>query len=169
MKMLVHLAWILALLMAAQGCNWFSQYRLVSKEYGFSVEFPEKPIEQPDTNYQGLPKSLWSVERDSSKEFYSAEATSYKEALQPRENWIPNQEALGAFGIRVTDSKRFSLHAAANGREVPAIATRAKQLSTGDVVESIYVVDGKTLISITARTRDEQQREKFLKSLTLLR
>jgi hypothetical protein len=169
MKPLVRLLWTVPLLFLLYGCDRFTRFRLVSQEYGFSVGFPEKPVEHSDTNYQGLPKSLWTVERDASTEFYSAEATSYKEALNPSENWIPDQELLGSVGIQITDHKRFKLRAASNGREVPAIATTAKQLSTGAILSSIYIVDGRTLISITARTNDERQKAEFLESLRLLR
>lgn len=63
----------------------------------------------------------------------------------------------------------FKLRAASTGREVLAIATTARQALSGDIIRSIYVVDGSTLISVTARTADEQRRDAFLKSLTLLR
>jgi hypothetical protein len=151
------------------ACGLFSRYRLVSEEYGSSVEFPEKPIKQSTENYQGLPKSLWTVEKDSSKEFFSAEATSYKEPLNPAPNWIPNREALSSVPIQITETRHFKLRTAASGREVLAIATTAKQALTGEPLSSIYVVDGRTLISITARTTDDRRRVAFLESLTLLR
>ena len=116
MKTLVRVIWIVPLLMAMCGCDRLSRYRLVSEEYGFSVEFPEKPSEQTDTNFQRLPKSLWTVKRDSRKEFYGAEATSYKEALNPRENWIPDQEALAALGIGITERQGFRLIACGSNR-----------------------------------------------------
>jgi hypothetical protein len=169
MKTLVRLFWTVPLLFALGACDLLTRGRLVSEEYRFSVEFPEKPIEQSSTNYQGLPKKLWTVERDSSKEFFSAEATSYKEPLNPAQNWVPNREGLSSVGIQITESKRFKLRAAATGREVLAIATTAKQALTGATLSSIYVVDGRTLISITARTEDERRRTVFLESLTLLR
>jgi hypothetical protein len=169
MKTLVRLLWTVPLLFAVGACGLFSRYRLVSEEYGFSVEFPEKPIKQSSENYQGLPKSLWTVEKDSSKEFFSAEATSYKEPLNPAPNWIPNREALSSVQIQITETRRFKLRTAASGREVLAIATTAKQALTGEPLSSIYVVDGRTLISITARTTDDRRRAAFLESLTLLR
>jgi len=70
--------------------------------------------------------------------------------------------------IQITESKRFTLRAVSTGREVPAIATTAKQVSTGAWQSSIYIVDGRTLISVTART-NEQHQAAFLNSLTLLR
>lgn len=169
MKAEVRLLWLLPLLLAVGACGWFGRYRLVSKEYGFSVEFPERPIEQRSQNYQGLPKSLWSVERDSSKEFFSAEATTYKEPLNPAPNWIPNRENLSSVYIQIIESRRFKLRAAGTGREVLAIATIARQPLTADMLSSIYVVDGRTLISITARTANPRRRTAFLESLTLLR
>jgi len=61
------------------------------------------------------------------------------------------------------------LPAAASGREVPAIATTAKQSTSGDTLSSIYIVDGRTLISITARSKDEHAIARFLMSLKVLR
>ena len=159
---------ILPLLLASSGCGLLTRYQLVSEEYGFSVEFPERPTEESSKNYQGLPKSLWTLERASAKEFFSAEATSYKEPLDPAPNWIPNREALASVQIQITSSRRFKLRAK-SGREVLAIATTAKKALTGDLLSSIYVVDGRTLISITAITPDERRRAAFLDSLALLR
>jgi hypothetical protein len=169
MKTLVRLLWTVPQLFAVGACGLFSRYRLVSEEYGFSVEFPAKPIKPSSENYQGLPKSLWTVEKDSSKEFFSAEATSYKEPLNPAPNWIPNSEALSSVQIQITETRLFKLRTAASGREVLAIATTAKQALTGEPLSPIYVVDGRTLISITARTTDDRRRAAFLESLTLLR
>src|SRR5215472_11956356 len=154
---------ILPLLLAFGGCDLLTRYRLVSEEYGFSVEFPERPTLQSSNNYQGLPKSLWILERGSAKEFFSAEATSYKEPLNPAPNWIPNREMLSSVQIQITDSRRFKLRAP-SGREVLAIATTAKKTLTGDLLSSIYIVDGRTLISITARTPNERRRAAFLDS-----
>jgi hypothetical protein len=169
MKTLGRLLWTLPLLFALGACGLFSRYRLVSDEYGFAVEFPEKPLEQSSKNYQGLPKSLWTVERDSSKEFFSAEATSYKEPLNPAPNWIPNRENLSSVQIQITESRRFRMRTKASGREVLAIATTARHTLTGEPLSSIYVVDGRTLISVTARTTNDRRRTAFLESFTLLR
>jgi len=169
MKALARMLCTLPFLFAQHACDRPSRYRLVSETYGFSVEFPEKPIEQSDMNYQGLPKSLWTVERDAKKEFYSTEVTTYREALRPSPIWIPGQELLSSVNIQITESKRFTLRAVSTGREVPAIATTAKQVSTGAWQSSIYIVDGRTLISVTARTNDKQHQAAFLNSLTLLR
>ena len=84
----------LTLVLAVCACSGFGCYRLVSENYGFSVQFPDKPAEQTKTNYQGLPENLWTLERDSSQEFFSAEATTYREPLDPAPNWIPNRENL---------------------------------------------------------------------------
>jgi hypothetical protein len=73
-------------------------------------------------------------------------------ACQRIVNWIPGQELLSSVNIQITESKRFTLRAVSTGREVPAIATTAKQVSTGAWQSSIYIVDGRTLISVTART-----------------
>ena len=169
MKIQIRLFWTVPLLLALGACSLFTGHRLVSQKYGFSVEFPEKPMEQSSTNYQGLPKSLWTVERDSSKEFFSAEATSYKEPLNPAPSWIPGREEFAGVDIQITESRRFTLRAKGTGREVLAIATTARQALTGATLSSIYVVDGRTLISITARTANEWRRAAFLDSLTLLR
>ena|ERR1700731_2955479 len=169
MKALARVLCTLPFLFAQHACDRPSRYRLVSETYGFSVEFPEKPIEQSDMNYQGLPKSLWTVERDAKKEFYSTEVTNYREALRPSPIWIPGQELLSSVNIQITESNRFTLCAVSTGREAPAIATTAKQVSTGAWQSSIYIVDGRTLISVTARTNDKQHQAAFLNSLTLLR
>ncbi len=137
------------LLLTLCGCSG-SHYRLVSKEYGFSVDFPEKPIEQSLTNSQGLPKILWSVLSDDPKEFYSAEATNYKEAPNYTQDWVPNKELLAVVGVETLEHHRFKLRARATGREVDAIATTSKQVATGDIFASIYVLDGRKLISITS-------------------
>src|SRR5271166_2131546 len=89
----------ITILLALLGCKESHHYRLVSKEYGFSVDFPEKPIEQSLTNPHGLPETLWTVLSDRPKEFYSAEATSYKEATPPTDDWVPNQELLAAVDV----------------------------------------------------------------------
>lgn len=169
MRSRLSLLWTLPLLLMLDGCGLATSYNLESKEYGFSVVFPGKPIEQPGKNYQGLPKSLWTLEDDSSKEFFSAEATTYKELLNPGANWIPGSEALASVGVQTTESKRFKLRAPSTGREVLAISTTARQPVSGAGLSSIYIVDGRTLISITARTANERRRTAFLESLTLLR
>jgi hypothetical protein len=168
MKTLARVLCTLPLLFALHACDRPTHYRVVSETYGFSVEFPEKPIEQSDMNYQGLPKSLWTVERDANKEVYSTEVTNYKEALRPGPNWIPGQELPSSVNIQITESKRFTLRAVSTGC-VPAIATTAKQVSTGAWQSSIYIVDGRTLISVTARSNNEQHQAAFLNSLTVLR
>jgi hypothetical protein len=169
MKTHVRLLLTLPLLLGLSACHLFTGHRLVSQEYGFSVEFPEKPAEQSGTNYQGLPKTLWTVEKDSSQELFSAEATTYKEPLNPSPNWIPDRLLLSSVDIQITESRRFTLRAASTGREVLAIATTARQALTGATLSSIYVVDGRVLISITARIPNARRRAAFLNSLTLLR
>jgi hypothetical protein len=69
MKTLARVLCTLPLLFALHACDRPSRYRLVSETYGFSVEFPEKPIEQSDMNYQGLPKSLWTVDGTPTRSF----------------------------------------------------------------------------------------------------
>lgn len=169
MKKNTHALCTLILILGTFGCGGFARYHLVSDEYGFSVEFPDKPNQQVGTNYQGLSRSLWTLQKDASREFFSAEATNYREPLNAAPNWIPNGENLASVGIQTVERTHFKLRAASTGREVLAIATTARQALSGDIIRSIYVVDGSTLISVTARTADEQRRDAFLKSLTLLR
>jgi hypothetical protein len=168
MRLLNRLACSTPLLFTLAGCGLFNGYRLNSDQYGFSVEFPEKPIEQSSTNNEGLPKRLWTVENESGKEFFSAEATTYKEPLKPAPNWVPNRDALSAMQFHIIEFRRFTMRAKSSGREVLAIGTTAKQALGGEGLSSIYVVDGPTLISVTARTADLRRRAAFLHSLTLL-
>jgi hypothetical protein len=151
----------------AGGCGLFP-HRLVSHDYGFSVEFPGSPVEQSSRNYEGLPRSLWTLENDSAQEFFSAEATSYQEPLNPSPNWIPAETELSSVGVETMEARHFKMRSA-TGREVAAIATRSRQTATGAIIASIYVVDGRTLISITARSPNEHRRAAFLDSLRILR
>ncbi len=169
MKTPVQLLSALLLLPGLSACSLFTGHRVVSRDFGFSVEFPGEPVEQSSTNYEGLAKTLWTFERDSSKEFFSAEATIYKEPLNPSPNWIPDNVLLSSVGVQITESRRFTLRAASTGRVVPAIATTARQALTGATLSSIYVVDGRVLISVTARTPNSRRRSAFLDSLTMLR
>lgn len=89
----------LALIMACVACNRFGHYTLESPEYGFCVTFPEKPSKLSDKNREGLPKHLWTVYRPDRKDFYSAQATSYKEAL-PTEGWLPGRAVGDLVGIQ---------------------------------------------------------------------
>ncbi len=157
----------LALITVCVACDHFGHYTLVSQEYGFSVTFPEKPSRQSDKNHEGLPKYLWTLYRDGFKDFYSAQATSYKEAL-PTEGWLPGKEVGEAAGIELMEGRRFKLRSAATGREAVAIATTSR-VPTGGIISTIYVIDGTKMISITARTENEQDKAAFLESLTLLR
>src|SRR5215469_13627324 len=99
---------VLALIAANSSCNRLRRYTLVSEEYGFSVTFPEKPIKQSDKNYQGLPKSLWTLYRRDYREFYSAQATGYKEPLMT-EGWTPGQKVGELVGIQLLVGRRFVL------------------------------------------------------------
>jgi len=147
------------------GCR--SGYTLVSLEYGFAVTFPEKPILQKDKNRDGLPKYLWTLHRNNYKDFYSAQATSYKETL-PTEGWVPGKEVGEAAGIELMEGRRFSLRSEESGRQVVAVETTSLAPSAG-IICTIYIIDGTTLISVTARTRNEKEKAVFLGSLTLLR
>lgn len=169
MKTAVRLFCTLLLLPGLSACNLFTGHRVVSRDFGFSVEFPGKPVEQSGTNHEGLPRALWTLERDSSKEFFSAEATIYKEPLNPSPNWIPDSLLLSSVGIRVTEARHFTLRADSTRRAVSAIATTARQSLTGATISSIYVVDGRVLISVTARTPNSRRRAAFLDSLRMLR
>jgi hypothetical protein len=151
---------------ACVGCNRFIHYTLVSPDYGFAVTFPEKPNHVSDKNYQGLPKHLWTVYRSDHKDFYSATATSYKEAL-PTEGWLPGKAVGDLVGIQLLEGRRFKLRSAATGREAVAVATTSLPPG-GGIISTIYIIDGTKLISVTARTENEQDRTAFLRSLTLL-
>jgi len=161
-----RLFFTLALIMASVACNQFGQYTLVSQEYGFSVTFPEKPNKLSDKNHEGLPKHLWTLYRSDHKDFYSAQATSYKEAL-PTEGWLPGKEVGDMVGIQLLEGRRFKLRSAATGREAVAVATTSLAPG-GGIISTIYVIDGTMLISVTARTENEQDKTAFLRSLTLL-
>ena len=157
----------LALIATGVGCDRLSRYTLVSEEYGFSVAFPEKPNRQTDRNRDGLPKYLWTLYRDDHHDFYSAQATSYKDAL-PTEGWVPGKEVGEAAGIELMQGRRFKLRSAATGREALAVAT-TQMVPSGGIISTIYVIDGTTLISVTARTENQKDKAAFLGSLTLLR
>lgn len=172
MKTFTKLLWSATLLFAAIGCNDSKHYRLVSEKYGFSVEFPEKPTEQTSTNDEGLPKSSWQVSHEKivAKDYYTAEATSYKEILSAEDELAPNDALLAFNGIKMLEHRRFKLRAPATGREVDAMATTSKELSTGGTISSIYVVDGYNMISVSARINDDPRKAAlFLSSFTLLR
>ncbi|HKR28675.1 MAG TPA: hypothetical protein VJS11_14525 [Acidobacteriaceae bacterium] len=160
---------VAALLIALGAWELTSGYRLVSDDYGFAVRFPAKPAEKSSKNYEGLPMSLWTWEDDSAQEFFSAEATSYKEPLNPAGNWIPAGRELSGVGVQIIDVRRFTMHSPRTGRDVLAIETTGRQILSGDLLETIWLVDERTLISVTARTHNQRQREAFLKSLSLLR
>jgi len=156
---------------AISGCDKSKDYRLVSEKYNFSVEFPDKPTEQIKVNIEGLPKSYWQVSRDKAvaKEYYAAEATSYKEILNPDVELVPNEQLLAQNGIKMLEHHRIRLRSPATGRQVDAIATTSKELSTGATISSIYVVDGHNMVSVTARVYDNPGKAAlFLNSLTIL-
>jgi len=163
---------LLLLVCTALGCDKSHSYRLVSEKYGFSVEFPEKPVEQTSTNDEGLPKSSWQVNHEKvvAKDYYTAEATSYKEILDPDNELVPNETLLALNGIKMLEHRRFRLRAPATGREVDAMATTSKELSTGVTISSIYVVDGHNMFSVSVRTNDDPGKAAlYLGSFTLLR
>lgn len=141
MKAAVPLLCTLFLLSCLSACNLFAVHRVVSRDFGFSVDFPGTPVEQSGTNCEGLPKTLWTFERDCRKEFFSAEATVYREPLNPPPNWVPDRLLFSGVGIQVTQSRHFTLRTASTGRVVPAIATTAKQSLTGATFSSIYIAD----------------------------
>jgi hypothetical protein len=156
----------LALIMACVACDRLGRYTLVSPEYGFAVTFPEKPNRVSDKNYEGLPKHLWTVYRTDRKDFYSAQATSYKEAL-PTEGWLPGKAVGDLVGIQLLEGRRFKLRSAATGREAVAVATTSLAPG-GGIISTIYVIDGTKLISVTARTENDNDKTAFLGSLKLL-
>lgn len=158
----------LALIITCVACGRANRYTLASDEYGFSVTFPEKPNEVSDKNYEGRPKHLWTVYRNELNDFYSAEATTYKDAL-PTEDWTPGEAIGNMVGIKLMERRSFRLRSAESGREAAAIATTSLAPGGGGVISTIYIIDGPKLISVTARTRNERDRTAFLRSLTLLR
>lgn len=156
---------------AIPGCDKSESYRLVSEKYNFSVEFPEKPTEQMNVNDEGLPKSYWQVSHDKvvAKEYYTAEATTYKETLNPDDELVPNEQLLAMNGVKMLEHRRIKLRSPATGRQVDAMATTSKELSTGSTISSIYIVDGHNMVSITARVNDDPGKAAlFLNSLTIL-
>lgn len=159
---------VAAALLAAGARELTSGYRLVSGDYGFSVRFPAKPVAQSSRNHEGLPKSLWILEDDAAQEVFSAEATSYKEPLHPAPNWIPAGTELSSVGVQIIGVRRFTMRSSA-GREIPAIETTGRQSLSGDLLETVWLIDGRTLISATARTPSKRRRAAFLNSLSLQR
>ena len=154
------------------ACGKSESYRLVSEKYNFSVEFPEKPTEQNKVNDEGLPKSYWELSHEKvvAKDYYTAEATSYKEFLNPDDELVPNESFLALSGVKMLEHRRFKLRAPATGREVDAMVTTSKEPSTGTTVSSIYVVDGHNMVSVHARINDDPGKAAlFLNSLTILR
>ena len=156
---------------ALLACGKSESYRLVSEKYNFSVEFPEAPTEVTKVNDEGLPTSRWELNHEKivAKDYYTAEATSYKENLNPDDELAPNPGLLALNGIKLLENHRFKLRAPATGREVDAMATTSKELSTGSTISSIYVVDGHNMVSVTARINDDPGKAAlFLNSLTIL-
>jgi hypothetical protein len=154
------------------GCGKDKSYRLVSEKYNFSVEFPEMPTEQTKTNDEGLPKTYWEVSHDrvAAKDYFTAEATSYKEILNPDEELVPNEGLLALNGVKMVEHKRFKLKARETGREVDAMQTLSKETSTGVIISSIYVVDGHNMVNVTARMNDDAGKATlYLSTLTVLR
>ncbi len=157
---------------AMLACGKSESYRLVSEKYNFSVEFPEKPAEQNKVNDEGLPKSRWELSHQKvvAKDYYTAEATTYTEILNPDDELVPNEALLALNGVKMLEHRRFKLKVPATGREVDAMATTSKELATGSTVSSIYVVDGHNMVSVTARINDDPGKAAlFLNSLTILR
>src|SRR5260370_40917534 len=101
--MVLQLLSLLIVCSAITGCDKSKNYRLVSEKYNFSVEFPDKPTEQIKVNIEGLLKSYWQVSRDKAvaKEYYAAEATLYKEILNPDDELIPSEQLLTQNGIKI--------------------------------------------------------------------
>jgi hypothetical protein len=136
---------------AITGCDKSESYRLLSEKYNFSAEFPDKPTQQFKVNNEGLPKSYWQVSRNKvvAKEYYSAEATSYNEIVNPDDELVPNEQLLAQNGIIMLEHHRIKLRCPETGRQVDAMATTSKELSTGATISSIYVVDGHNMVSVT--------------------
>ena len=115
------------------GCDKDKNYRLVSEKYNFSVEFPERPSEETKINDEGLPKSRWQVSHEKliAKDYFTAEATSYKETLNPDDELVPNEALLALNGIKMVEHRRFKLKAKETGREIDAMQTLTKEIATG--------------------------------------
>jgi hypothetical protein len=169
---MLRLQTFLVVCAAITGCDKSESYRLVSEKYNFSVEFPEKPTEQMKVNDEGLPKSYWQVSHDKvvAKDYFTAEATSYKEILNPDDELVPNEQLLALNGVKMLEHHRIKLRSPATGRQIDAMVTTSKEVSTGSTVSSIYVVDGHNMVSVTARINDDPGKAAlFLNSLTILR
>jgi hypothetical protein len=70
-------------------------------------------------------------------------------------------------GIQLLVGRRYMLRSAATGRQAVAVATTSLAPG-GGIISTIYIIDGSRLISVTARTENEHDRNVFLESLTLL-
>jgi len=154
------------------ACDSDKNYRLVSEKYNFSVEFPERPTEETKTNDEGIPKSYWQASREKivAKDYFTAEATSYKEILNPDDELVPNEALLALNGVKMLEHRRFKMKARETGREVDAMQTVSREAASGSTITSIYVVDGHNMISVTARMNDNPGRAAlFLASFTILR
>ena len=113
MKSIVEF-WVFFLLCTVMfACGRSESYRLVSEKYNFSVEFPEKPQEVNKVNDEGLPKSRWELNHEKivAKDYYTAEATSYKEILNPDDELVPNPGLLALNGVKMLENHRFKLRA----------------------------------------------------------
>src|ERR1700676_2975298 len=120
---------LLAAILLVAGCGKDTSYRLVSEKYNFSVEFPEKPTEETKINDEGLPKSRWAVSHEKivAKDYFTAEATTYKEILNPDDELVPNEPLLALNGIKMVEHNRIKLKARETGREVDAMQTLSKE------------------------------------------
>jgi hypothetical protein len=82
---------------------------------------------------------------------------------------VPNEALLALNGVKTLEHRRFKLRSPATGREVAAMATTSKELSTGVTISSIYVVDGHNMISVSVRTNNNPGKAAlYLSSFTLL-
>jgi hypothetical protein len=161
----------LIVILFTAGCRSDKSYRLVSEKYNFSVEFPEKPTEETKVNDEGLPKIHWQVSHEKivAKDYLSAEATSYKETLNPDDELESNEGLLVLAGIKLVEHSRFKMKARETGREVDALQTFTQD-STGSMISTLYVVDTHNMIHVTARMNDNPGKSAvYLSSFTILK
>jgi hypothetical protein len=103
-------------------------------------------------------------------DYFTAEATSYKEILNPDDELVPNEALLALNGVKMLEHHRFKLKAKETGREVDAMQTVSREQASGSTISSIYAVDAHNMISVTARINDDPgSAALFLASLSILR
>jgi hypothetical protein len=67
----------------------------------------------------------------------TAEATSYKEILDPDDELVANEALLALNGVKMLEHRRFKLKARETGREVDAMQTVSREKASGSTITSI--------------------------------